>query len=97
VLTGSGPFSLMITFLIIVVSPFLIGRDQIYALLSHKIYGYILDGLYHFLPKVAELGNLAQEMVSGNGITSLTPLWTSLLFALFMLSVSIMLFSRKNF
>lgn len=97
ILTVSGPFSLMITFLIIVVNPFLIGRDQIYALLSHKIYGYLIDGLYHSLPKVAELGNMTQQLVRGVPVTSWLPLWTSLAFGAVIFYAALYIFSRKNF
>jgi hypothetical protein len=97
VLTSSGPFSLMITFLIIVSSPLLIARDKIYALLSNKIYGYIVDGLYYFLPKSGELGDMTQKLVRGVEITSWFPLWSSILFALFVLWLTSLLFSKKNF
>ena len=97
ILTGSGPFSLMITYLILFFSPILIGRDQIYALLTSKVYGYILDGIYHFLPKTAELGNITEQLVSGTPVYSWLPLWTSLLFGLLMLGLSGYIFQKKNF
>jgi ABC-type transport system involved in multi-copper enzyme maturation permease subunit len=96
-LTKSGPFSLMLTYFVVFLSPLLIPRNQIYALLSSKIYGYIFDGLYYFLPKTTELGNLTRLIVSGEQIGSWMALWSSLLFALFMLSVSTYIFQRKNF
>ena len=96
-LTKSGPFSLMLTYFIVFMSPLLIPRDQIYALLSSKVYAYILDGLYYFLPKTTELGNLTRIIVSGQQVASWMPLWSSLLFAVFILSVSTYIFQRKNF
>jgi ABC-type transport system involved in multi-copper enzyme maturation permease subunit len=97
ILSRSGPFSLMITYLILFISPFLLQRDRIYALLSDKIYGYILDGLYYFLPRTAELGDLTQRLVRGIEIYSLSALWTSLMFALIMLGASTLIFNKKNF
>lgn len=96
-LTKSGPFSLMLTYFVVFLSPLLIPRDQIYALLSSKVYGYILDGLYYFLPKTTEIGNLTRLIVAEQPIGSWMPLWSSLLFAIFMLSVSTYVFQRKNF
>lgn len=93
----SGPFSLMITYLIIFISPLLLQRDVIYALLSSKFYAYLFDGLYHFLPKTSELGNITRLLVQGADINSWTPLWTSLIFGILMLTVSNIVFSRKNF
>lgn len=96
-ISRSGPFSLMITYLIIFFSPLLLQRDRIYALLSSKFYGYLLDGLYYFLPKPAELGDIIQKLVRGAEIASWQPLWTSLLFALFMFGLANWIFKIKNF
>ncbi len=96
-LTRSGPFSLMLTYLILFFSPLLLQRDKIYALLSNKIYGYMVDGLYYFLPKTAELGNLTREMVQGTAVSSWMPLWSSLLFGVAVFGVSSAIFQRKNF
>lgn len=97
VLIRSGPFSLMITYLVIFISPFLIARDQIYALLSSPVYGYLLDGLYHFLPKFSELGQITEALVRGISVDSWFPLWTSLGFGITMFAISTFIFSRKNF
>jgi len=97
ILSGSGPFSLMLTYLILFFSPLLIERNKIYALLTSKVYGYLVDGLYYFLPKTAELGSLTGQLVRGIPVSSWMPLWSSLLFALFMFTLSAYVFSKKNF
>lgn len=97
IIVRSGPFSLMITYLVIFISPWLIQRDVIYALLSSKFYGYMLDGLYHFLPKMAELGEITTYLVQGNSVPSWLPLWTSVIFGIIMLTASNVIFNRKNF
>ncbi|MGD9487522.1 MAG: ABC transporter permease subunit [Calditrichaceae bacterium] len=97
IVTRSGPFSLMITYAILFFSPLLLQRDQIYALLSNKIYGYILDGLYHFFPKAAELGEITERLVRGVDVASWVPLWTSLLFGAFMMITTAIIFEKKNF
>jgi ABC-type transport system involved in multi-copper enzyme maturation permease subunit len=97
VVSRSGPLSLMITYLILFFSPMLLQRDRIYALVSSKIYGYIIDGLYWFLPKISELGDITQKLTRGVEINSWMPLWTSLVFAIFMLGLTSLIFQRKNF
>jgi ABC-type transport system involved in multi-copper enzyme maturation permease subunit len=93
----SGPFSLMITYLIIFFSPLLLQRENVYALLSSRYYAYFFDGLYHFLPKTSELGNITRLLVQGAEVTSWMPLWTSVIFGILMLTISNIVFSRKNF
>jgi hypothetical protein len=97
VVTSSSAISLMVTYLILFFSPLLLERDKIYALLSSKIYGYLLDGLYYFLPKTAELGKVTQELVRGVAVGSWMPVWSSMLFGGFMFFVSSYIFSKKNF
>lgn len=97
VLSKNGPLSLMVTYLILFFSPLLLARDQIYALLSSKYYGYFFDSLYYFLPKTAELGAITQKVTRGLEISSWMPLWSSLLFALFMFIVSGYIFQKKSF
>ncbi len=97
VISGSGPFSLMLTYLILFFSPLLLQREQIYALLNAKIYGYILDGLYYLLPKTAELGNITQKLVRSIEIQNWMPLWSSVLFGIFAFLLSTYIFKQKDF
>ena len=97
IVINSTAFSLMITYAILFFSPLLLQRDRIYALLSGKIYGVLLDGLYYFLPKTTELGDITRLLVQGSGITSWMALWSSMLFGIFMFGMSSYIFSRKNF
>lgn len=96
-ISRSGPLSLMVTYLILFFSPLLLARDEIYALLSSKYYGYFFDSLYYFFPKTTELGAMTQQITRGVEVSSWMPLWSSLLFAGFMLVVSGIIFQRKNF
>ncbi|MEJ2635327.1 MAG: ABC transporter permease subunit [Calditrichia bacterium] len=97
ILTRSSAFSLMLTYLILFFSPLLLQRDKIYALLSNKIYGYIVDGLYYFFPKTAEIGDITQRLVRGVEVSSWAALWSSIAFGIFMFMISSLIFSRKNF
>lgn len=97
ILSRSGAFSLMITYVILFFSPLLLQRDRIYALLASKYYGYLIDGIYYFLPKTTELGNMTQQLVRGVAINSWMPLWSSILFGGLMFTLASYLFQRKNF
>lgn len=97
VVSRSSTFSLMITYLILFFSPLLLQRDKIYALLSTKFYGYVVDSLYYFLPKTTEMSNITQQLTRGAEVGSWMPVWTSILFAGLMFTASAYIFQRKNF
>lgn len=97
IVTRSAAFSLMITYAILFFSPLLLERDKIYALLSGKFYGILLDGLYYILPKTTELGNLTRLLVHGSEIQSWMSLWSSMIFGLTIFIISSIIFSKKNF
>ena len=97
VTTRSAGFSIMVAFAVLLLSPALVQKDKIYALLSSKIYYYILEGLYNALPKTFELAQINQALVMGRPVESWMALWTSILSALVMLSASIFIFSKKDF
>jgi ABC-type transport system involved in multi-copper enzyme maturation permease subunit len=96
-ITRSGPFSLMFTFLLMFLSFLLFYRDSIYALLSSPVYGHVIDALYHLLPKLVDLGAITQQLVSGNDVYSWIPLWSSLIFAAVVYTASSYIFYKKNF
>ena len=97
ILSRSGPFSLMVTYLILFFSPILLQRDQIYALLSSRYYGYFFDGLYYFLPKTAELGKITTQLARGISVDSWMPVWTSFAFLIIVFLASAYIFQKKDF
>lgn len=89
--------TIMGAYLITFFSPFLFKRNQIYALLSEKIYQWIVDGLYYITPRTFELGKMVTETVMGETVASWVPLWHSLLIGLFFFGLAVFSFKRKNF
>lgn len=97
-ITRSTGVSVMIAYAVLFFSALLAPqKDKIYALLSSKIYNYILEGIYHAIPKTYELGKLNFSLVRGENIDGWSALWTSCLVGATMLSLSIFVFSRKDF
>jgi len=89
--------SIIVAYLVIFFSPLLLARDKIYALLSQKIYQWLLDGIYYMTPRTAELGNLTRAMVAGEPITSWAPLFQSLAVGAAFLMGAIYVFQKKDF
>jgi len=89
--------SIIAAYLVIFFSPLLLARDQIYALLSQKIYQWLLDGIYYLTPRTTELGKITTSLVLGETITSWTPLFQSLAIGAGFLMAAIYVFEKKDF
>lgn len=97
VTTRSAGVSIMVAYTVLFVSPWLVQKDKIYALLSSKFYYYLLEGLYHALPKTFELGEINQALVMGRAIDGWAALWTSCGAGGVMLSLAVYIFTKKDF
>jgi ABC-type transport system involved in multi-copper enzyme maturation permease subunit len=97
VTTRSASVSIMVVYTVLFVSPLLVEKDRVYALLSSKVYYYLLEGLYQILPKTFELGQINQALVMGQPIDSWSALWTSLISAAAMLGAAMFIFTKKDF
>jgi hypothetical protein len=88
----------MLTYIIFFIfSPLLASRENIYMLFNNKFVEYLLDSLYYFLPKTSEIGKITSELALGIGISEYQPLITSFLFLILNLSLSIIIFSKKDY
>ena len=89
--------TIMGAYLILFISPLLFQRDRIYALLSAKIYQWLLDGIYYLTPRTFEIGNLVRKTVLAEPLGNLMPLWHSLALGALFFASAVLLFKRKNF
>ncbi len=89
--------AIIAAYLVIFFSPMLLARDQIYALLSQKIYQWLLDGIYYLTPRTTELGKITTSLVLGEPIASWTPLLQSLAIGAGFLMAAVYVFEKKDF
>ena len=89
--------SIIAAYLVVFFRPMLLARDQIYALLSQKIYQWLLDGIYYLTPRTTELGKITTSLVLGDAITSWAPLFQSLAIGAGFLMAAIYVFEKKDF
>jgi ABC-type transport system involved in multi-copper enzyme maturation permease subunit len=97
VIVQNTAISIMGVFFVAVLSPALVSRDKIYALLSEKIYQAILDGIYYLTPRTYGFAEIVTTNVLGKPVQSWQPVWHSLLIGVFFFSLAIYIFKRKNF
>jgi ABC-type transport system involved in multi-copper enzyme maturation permease subunit len=89
--------AIIAAYLVIFFSPLLLARDQIYALLSQKVYQWLLDGIYYLTPRTTEVGNITRALVMGESIASWAPLYQSLTVGAGFLLAAVYVFEKKDF
>lgn len=97
VASRSAGVTIMVAFAVFFLGQFLIQKDAIYAVLSSKVYYYLLEGLYHSLPKTFEISKMNLDLVLGKPVEGWSALWTSCLSGTAMLSAATIIFNKKNF
>jgi len=100
ILAQSTGLSIMITFLVAyAISPllFLLQEPRVLRFFTHKSSRLLIRALYYIIPKTTELGNLTRLLVEGKQVTNWMPLWSSLLFGVFLFGATIYLFYRKDY
>jgi ABC-type transport system involved in multi-copper enzyme maturation permease subunit len=95
--TRSPGVSIMVAYAALLFSAlFTPNKEKFYALLSNKIY-YLLEGIYHTLPKIYDMGIMTFSLVNGKPFDGWMALWTSAIASFFMLFISIIVFSKKDY
>lgn len=98
ILSQSSILAMMLSYIIFfILSPILNVRDQILMLSDSKVLEIILDGLYYIIPKTSELGSISSDLAAGGGIYDYQPIFTSAIFLILSLALSIIIFSKKDY
>ncbi len=97
VLSRSTGVTVMIAFAIVFLSPLLQHTDKIYGILSSKIYYYLLNGIYHILPKTSEIGQITQTLVADKSVEAWAPFWTSCIAGMLTLTAATAVFYKKDY
>lgn len=93
----SAALAVMATVALIIISVILAGRTPMMRLLSSEWSRELWQALYWIFPKVFEVGNITFQLIQGKQIESYAPLWSSALFAIAILFLSIRIFQRRDF
>lgn len=94
---GSNAIALMSAFIIWILQKILAGREILEALTSSKIIKYIVDTLYYIIPKTGGISDIAIKLTAGRPVNDWMPFYSSFLFALALLYVTIVIFKLKNY
>lgn len=98
IISQSSILAMMLTYLIFfILSPILNMRDQIMLLSDNKTLEFVLDGLYYIIPKTSELGSITSDLAAGGSIYDFQPIFSSAIFLILTLALSIIIFSKKDY
>lgn len=85
-------------FLVFIVCPILYVREEvIFSLVSNSTVQFVINFFYHILPKPTDINKITMDMITGDPVKSYMPVFSSLLFMLAALSVSIIYFKKKDY
>jgi len=85
-------------FLVFIVCPILYVREEaIFSLVSNSAVQFVINFLYNVLPKPSDINKITMNMITGEPVKTYMPVFTSLLFMLAALSVSIFYFKKKDY
>ena len=85
------------TFGIMILSGVLSTHTQLIKLLSSETSRNVVRTLYYIFPKTVDIGKIAGNLSAGSPVGDWMPIWTTALFGLAMLGLSIYIFARRNF
>jgi len=97
VLFNSTVLAIMTAFVVWVAQTILSAHDKIGAFVDSAFAARLIDTLYYVFPKHGEIGGMAVSIASGMPVESWMPLWSSLLFGLAMLFLTVVIFNRRNY
>lgn len=98
ILSQSSILAMMLSYVIFfILSPILNIRDQIMMLSDSQVLRVVLEGLYYIVPKTSELGSITGDIAVGGSLYDFQPIFTSGVFLILSLALSIIIFSKKDY
>jgi ABC-type transport system involved in multi-copper enzyme maturation permease subunit len=98
VLTQSSVLAMMLSYLIFfILSPLLEARKTWGVIIHSDFVKSLVDMLYYIIPKTSEMGTITKELAIGNQIQNIQPIFSSFLFMILALVLSIFIFNKKDY
>ena len=94
---GSNSIAIMSAFIVWILQKVLDAREWIKTLADSKPVDYIVDTLYYIIPKTGEISSMSVNVTTGKAIHDWMPLYSSLLFALVMIYITVYIIKRKDY
>ena len=97
IISGSISVSIMGAFIVYIVQWLLDIRELITGFIDSKPVTYVTDIIYYIWPKTEEISDLSLRLAQGRDVLSWMPLWSTLLFTVVLMYLTIFIFKRKEY
>lgn len=98
VLSQNSVLSMMVCyFILIIVSPILAARGEIFHFVNNNTVKAVLDVLYYLFPQTTEISNITKALVNGETIETFRPVYTSALYMVLTFGLGIFTFRKKDY
>lgn len=99
IVTRNSVITILLTIVyLFILAPILSAREKlIFSFVPNDIIRFIFNFLYYVLPKPIDLQLFTREIVSVSAISTYQPIVTSFVFMIAALSLSVLIFRRKDF
>jgi len=94
---GSTSMAILTAAAVFVAQLVLQAREWAKQLVDSTIVDTVIDVLYYIIPKTGELSDLTLDTAMGKPVQDWMPAWSSLLFALAIVSITASVFKRRNY
>jgi ABC-type transport system involved in multi-copper enzyme maturation permease subunit len=85
-------------FLVFVICPVLFVRETVvFSIVTSSTMQFIINFFYYIFPKLNDINKIIENLIMGNPINTYMPVFTSFLFMLACLSLSIFYFRKKDY
>ena len=94
----SSALAMVLSLVVWIASPYLAQRqDTFYTLFTSNFSRGIIEWMYRILPKTSELDSLSANYITDGHLTSWWPIWSTMVFTLVVISLTLYLLRRKSF
>jgi len=97
IVSGSTAVTIITQFAIWIGQGLLVQRELLYGVVNSKVVEYIGDAVYYILPKFSEISGVTIALANDTPVESWQPVWSSGLFGVGLIVLSLYLFRRKDY
>jgi len=98
ILSGNSILGMMLSYLIfLIISPILASRNIWFQLFESDIVKKVISFFYYILPKTSEINSMTNTLVLNKPITDYQPVYSSFIFLVLMIALSIYIFEKKDY